>query len=303
LAEIRVGKLTGLEVVHSAMFDCFCSENLSKITEWRFVKMADFVVAGTQGEAFLLSDNSDGTFANPFQLANFPNAYKRYVLALGGNDVIQGTTNIDQVNGNLGLDAIDGGEGDDFILGGKEDDLLGGSAGNDYLNGNNNNDYLLGGDGNDILRGGKDNDQLLGEAGQDKLVGDFGSDILTGGTEADLFILRIDTLNDVLTGITYNNLVTNVLVADRMTDFNMGEADKIVLPGVQSFADLILEATVDVDANGVTDTAIKLSGGYVGVVLDVTGLTASNFIFDPQGATAILDSAAGTLLTPPPLSA
>lgn len=259
-----------------------------------------FNIAGTLGEFFDLSDNADGSLGTPFSLMPFIQAKNRYVRALDGEDVITGTPEIDQVNGNLGNDLIAGLEENDYLLGGKGNDVIYGNLGDDFVAGNNNNDIILGNEGNDILRGGKDDDILIGGAGNDILVGDFGFDILTGDdggvVGTDLFILRTDI--DTVTGLS--NPVANVFVADRITDFVAAQGDKIVISGVDAFANIILETNVDVNSNGVFDTAIKLSNGlYIGVVLDITNLVPTNFIFAPQGAQAILDSATRSLLPLP----
>lgn len=92
--------------------------------------------------------------------------------ALAGNDVVNGTANVD---------------------------TLYGGAGNDTLNG-------LG--GNDILDGGSGDDILVGGAGSDVLFGQTGSDTLTGGTggadtTSDRFVFQhgdvghgVDTITD-----------------------------------------------------------------------------------------------------------
>ncbi len=253
-----------------------------------------FEIVGNFGEFFDLSDNPDNV-----ALVNFGGITdRRYVRSLAGDDFVQGTIGIDQVNGNLGNDQIFGGDGDDYLLGGKNNDYLLGESGSDFVAGNNNNDYVFGDDGNDILRGGKEDDYLYGGDGADILVGDFGFDILTGDpfgvSNGDAFVFRTD--NDETLGLS--SAVANRAVADRITDFSSFQGDKIVLSGVQSFADIILE-TVDIDGNGILDTAIKLGNGtYPGVVLDRVGLFESDFIFDPQGATAILNSATRGVLLP-----
>jgi|GEM_PF-1404029 len=79
------------------------------------------------------------------------------IMALGGNDQIQGTNN------------------------------------NDVINGNSGDDEILGAGGHDFLRGGKGNDKVSGGIGNDFLVGDYGVDTLTGNEGIDNFILRAST--------------------------------------------------------------------------------------------------------------
>lgn len=257
--------------------------------------MADFIVSADNA-AFFLSDNSDNV-----QLDFFPQAQKRLVVSLDGDDIITGTAEIDQVNGNLGNDFITGLGGDDYLVGGKGNDALFGGDGSDFIHGGFGNDWIDGGTGNDIVRGGKGDDIINGGDGNDLLIGELGFDILTGGAGADNFILRSDTVFDTTTNTTVENAVANVAAADQITDFKALENDKILLPGITSFADIILEQ-VDIGGNAaLKDTAIRIPNkGYIGVVFDVT-LTSNDFIFDPQ-ATAIFSTATRALLTPPVLA-
>lgn len=148
------------------------------------------------------------------------------LVALEGNDTVQGSFQADTINGNQGNDSISGGGGDDFVLGGKGGDRLLGGIGNDLINGNIGQDYVAGGSGNDTVRGGQDADILLGEDGNDVLIGDFGTDILIGGVGNDSFIMRIDTVLD-----DPNN-------ADFILDFTAG--DRIGVSGGQTGTNYLL---------------------------------------------------------------
>jgi hypothetical protein len=77
----------------------------------------------------------------------------------------------------------------DRILALDGDDTVQGDSGEDNINGNQGADIINGGDGNDILRGGKGNDSLSGDSGNDVLYGDLGSDTLTGGAGKDRFVI------------------------------------------------------------------------------------------------------------------
>lgn len=260
--------------------------------------MADYVVS-IDGAAFFLSANADGLPSNPFKLSLFPQANRRLVVALDGDDFIDGTADIDQVNGNVGNDNMYGYGGDDFVMGGRGNDGLNGGDGNDFLHGNLDNDFLFGDAGNDIVRGGRGDDFISGGEGSDLIVGELGYDILIGGLGNDNFIVRTDSVTDSLTGQVLSNAVFNVRAADQIIDFSSAEGDKILLPGVNGFTDFALE-NVDVNSDGVVDAAIRTVAGYVGVVLSVTPATLSpnDFIFEPQ-ATAIFAGATRGLVTPP----
>ncbi len=127
------------------------------------------------------------------------------LLALGGNDTIQGGASVVRwIDGGEGNDSILGGDGTaDTLLGGAGDDLL--SAGSlyslsIYSPGDSAKNVLSGGLGNDTLVGGKGDDMLIGGAGDDKLYGDAvlstferwdghgndGNDTLIGGAGNDI---------------------------------------------------------------------------------------------------------------------
>ncbi|MBO0348071.1 hypothetical protein J0895_02930 [Phormidium pseudopriestleyi FRX01] len=213
------------------------------------------------GEFFTLSDNSDR-----INLADWPDAMGKSVLALNGNDTVFGTTGNDEINGNRGNDDIRGGSDNDYIRGGKDFDVIWGEDGNDILNGNNNDDTVYGGAGDDIVRGGKNNDILFGESGNDFLVGDFGQDSLIGGLGSDIFVLRSDSQDG------FKNTSSFVTEVDIIADFNPNEGDRIGLNNGLSFSNLTFEE-LDIAVNGASQQAIALrigaTGDYLGLVLNV----------------------------------
>ena len=157
----------------------------------------------------------------PGQLAGFPQG----VLALGGNDTIQGSVDGEVINGNQGFDQIFGGGGNDTLFGGQDGDVIDGGVGDDILFGNLGADTITGGDGNDNLFGGKDNDNLSGGLGNDILSGDFGIDTLTGGGGSDIFVLGIGGGG-----------------ADIITDFQDG-VDLMQLPAGLTFSNILVQAS------------------------------------------------------------
>ncbi len=218
------------------------------------------------------------------------------INGLVGNDLLVGGGGDDRINGGDGNDVLDGGDGSDMIYGNRGNDTLFGRFGNDYLNGGQGDDLIYGNQGNDtvagslgrdtvyagqgndlvdysafsdaqiiygnmqddILRGGagddrifggQGNDVLNGGAGADTLFGNLGDDILTGGAGADRFVFA---------GATFGQNSG----ADRITDFNAGEGDRIALNGQTATA---------FDSNG--STILLLSGGGT-VQLD--GVAASS---------------------------
>jgi Ca2+-binding RTX toxin-like protein len=65
--------------------------------------------------------------------------------------------------------------------------LIFGTSGIDNLNGGNGADCLVGGGGDDVLNGGQGNDVLIGGDGNDELIGGQGQDTCYGGCGNDTF--------------------------------------------------------------------------------------------------------------------
>jgi len=156
-----------------------------------------------------------------------------------GDDTIAGGAGFDDINGNQGNDVASGQNGGDWVVGGQGDEVLSGDApyireaGDDVVLGNLGNDTCSGDGGNDIVRGGQGDDSVSGGSGEDWLSGDLGSDTVSGGAGADIFH------SFGAAGI------------DRVTDFNRGEGDRVVLdPGSAYNA-----------AQVGADTVITLAGG------------------------------------------
>lgn len=234
-------------------------------------------------------------FADSVELNSFPASFGAPIRMFAGNDVVIGANLnspgwANQVNGNLGADQLIGSILRDKFLGGKESDGLSGNEGADWLSGNEGDDFIFSGVGNDILNGGKDNDGLFGDDGNDILVGGFGRDDLGGGIGNDRFVLRVDSVTEG--GVLFTNTSSNSSEVDVITDFstNAGNKDKIVIPGVGSFAELTLSNT-SIDG-GLPGTLISFTaeagGEHIGFVFGVEAETlgsgdGSNFVL---GATA-----------------
>jgi len=177
----------------------------------------------------------------------------RGLLAGGGNDLVTGSTGNDVINGNQGNDSLDGNDANDYILGGKDNDIITGGQGNDILNGNRGSDTIFGGAGSDFIRGGQGNDSLNGNNGNDFLIGDLGTDTLTGGGGTDIFMLRGDEAATV----------SDINLADIITDFKVSEGDKIHI------LDTIPLANLSFTSSG-NDTVIKITNsGILGIVKNV----------------------------------
>jgi Ca2+-binding RTX toxin-like protein len=196
------------------------------------------VAVGTNLNGTNNNDNLNGTSGNDI------------INGLNAQDTISGNAGNDNLIGDNGDDLLFGGTGNDTLLGGNGQDTLFGDAGNDRLEGDNGDDKLYGGDGNDSLIGGNGQDLLVGGAGNDFLTGGKGDDNLTGGTGSDTFVLE------------------KAAGRDTITDFSLGEGDKIGLSGL-SFSQLSFSGN-----------QISLGNQTLAILtaFDTTTLTQSNFV-------------------------
>ncbi|MBD2013333.1 DUF4347 domain-containing protein [Microcoleus sp. FACHB-53] len=148
-------------------------------------------------------------------------------------------------------DLLDGTSGNDIFRGGNGQDTLNGFAGDDLLDGGNGKDTLNGGVGNDTLLGGNGEDVLVGGDGNDLLIGGNSPDTLTGGTGSDIFAIAKNGANDTI------------------TDFSLGQGDRIGLSEGLTFGELTFQANNILRG---TEVLATLTG------FDTTTLTQANFI-------------------------
>ena len=90
------------------------------------------------------------------------------IVALGGNDTIDGRGGNDIICAGNGNDKVAGGDGKDRIFGESGKDRIERRPGNDSLDGGPGNDRLSGQSGKDTLRGRSGRDRLSGGPGKDK---------------------------------------------------------------------------------------------------------------------------------------
>ncbi len=158
-----------------------------------------------------------------------------YVVALGGNDIIIGSSFADTIDGGdgddtvvgqAGNDSLIGGLGTDWVLGGQGADSLDGGAGFDFVDysgdvvgvvvnlqwqtasgvlGSEAHGDLIagfegaaGGSGNDTITGSGGIDYIFGGDGNDLLEGGMGGDNLEGGAGFDLVSYVNDTVGVVV---------------------------------------------------------------------------------------------------------
>ena len=198
----------------------------------------------------------------------------------GGNDSLTGGNGNDTLEGGNGRDSLDGGSGNDSLSGGRGSDTLVGAGGSDSLDGGLGNDFLDGGGNHDLLLGGAANDTLLGGTNNDTLIGGAGNDTLIGGSGKDAFAYLLsanegkDLILDFKTGNGGDRLeISDLLDVNGDTVIDLadldagghsvsGSADAIVITfdsgtgitldglngvGIDSFADLVANAKVNVD--------------------------------------------------------
>ncbi len=135
-------------------------------------------VFGDDGNDVITLDNSAGQ------------TWKALFHGEGGNDVLIGSTQADELHGGDGKDQLYGGDGADQLFG---------DAGNDWLQGDEGNDHLYGGAGHDRLEGNAGNDNLDGGSGVDHFDGGAGLDEIfaSDGTVDLIFIDGDDLLSEV----------------------------------------------------------------------------------------------------------
>jgi serralysin len=172
-----------------------------------------------------------------------------YLRGEDGADYILGGAGFDDAHGNMGDDTVHGGDGDDWVVGGKDQDQLYGDAGFDIVYGNLGDDTLDGGAGADWVRGGQGADLVRGGDGADWLWGDRGDDTISGGGGGDDFHLQLGC------------------ALDRVTDFSLGEGDRVLLDGKPGYM---------ISLSGF-DTIIDLGGGDRMVLVGVQ-LTAGDWL-------------------------
>ena len=121
-----------------------------------------------------------------YEIAGFvPQGFTPSITTPGNDQTVFGTITDDLIVALAGDDRVQGSEGQDTLLGGHSDDTLFGQSGDDLIEGNTENDQLSGGDGEDTLLGGPGADLLFGSAGNDYLEGGSGTNSVSGDSGND----------------------------------------------------------------------------------------------------------------------
>lgn len=225
--------------------------------------------------------------------------------ALGGFDIVTGTSGTDRIYGNANIDTLHGEGGSDFLYGGGDLDNLYGGADNDVLFGydgplngfadDNSNDYLIGGGGADEMRGGGGDDVFgfeTGDAATGEIVdGGAGTDNLSiSGTNyfVDVSLISIEKIL-LTSGVTTfsasqlgNGLSMNLDVRALGTsslDFQLGATNIINLSSLTFSSGWLSGGTLGIQGNG---NANVITGSSVGDVIQGGG--GSDQIFGGAGA-------------------
>ncbi|MFC1456807.1 calcium-binding protein [Microvirga arabica] len=204
---------------------------------------------------------------------------RKAVAGNGGNNVLRGTGNDDNLQGRGGNDDLYGRAGDDYLsggsgrdelYGGSGDDYLDGGSGHDKLYGNSGTDHLVGGSGNDELSGGSGHDHLYGGSGNDRAyfnVSTGGSDIVNLGSGYDTVSVTASTVGQVRLTFTSSE-VGNGTAADAGTMTNQDGGLAVRLQSENRAGDLVGNVS-RFDDEGVTFVAARS-----GLTFDVRDLVS-----------------------------
>lgn len=185
-----------------------------------------------------------------------------------GDDVLQGTP--------YSGDTLEGGEGDDFLYGGSA-----AAAGNDFSAGGSNvaATAVSLGDG-DLLSGGAGADNFLFMSLEETGSIDVGSGDFTfaEGGDADSYVINVGTNGAATTGATGSSgkgYLSGAFNVDTITDFNVGEGDRIIL-NVTAFGDFDLgtDVTVTTFSSQAKGLLFGRFGGNAGIPVGSDGFAA-----------------------------
>jgi subtilisin-like proprotein convertase family protein len=183
-----------------------------------------------------------------------------------GNDTLTGNSKANRMVAMRGNDTVNGGSGDDTIEGG---------GGRDRLLGGGGNDRLLGGDDADVARGGSGNDRLIGGRGDDRLSGEAGADVIEGGAGKD--VLDGGAGNDTLTGGGQRDVFVFApgYGSDRIADFQ-NDIDRLRLDDALWGGGLTAQQVVNTYASASGGNTVFDFGG--GNILTVAGVGNPNLL-------------------------
>lgn len=182
-----------------------------------------------------------------------------------------GSAHSDILGGNLNANWMIAGGGDDIVNGGRGNDTLYGSEGADTIDGGDDSDQLSGGDGNDVLMGNSGLDLLDGGAGFDVasyedagygVIVNLATGVAAGDTLIGIEGLRGSNFDDQLTG----DAGANTLSGNGGNDYLRADAGNDTLDGGAGDDNLVGGAGADALNGGAgMDVAVyaTASGGVI----------------------------------------
>lgn len=160
------------------------------------------ILHGGEGDDVLVGGSGDDVIFGDYNFNLIPigGPLRATLVALGGNDVLDGGEGNDRLFGGAGDDTLLGGADNDILLGGDGNDTLDGGEGIDSLDGGSGQDILHAGGGSDFLAAGSGNSVLFGDEGDDRLdsggYNGFGNAVLEGGAGNDTYM--VDSVADTV---------------------------------------------------------------------------------------------------------
>ncbi|HVI88964.1 MAG TPA: hypothetical protein VM659_11705 [Dongiaceae bacterium] len=225
------------------------------------------------------------------------------IEALAGNDVINGSTGVDNLLGYDGNDTINGGAGTDTLNGGSGDDVLNGGTGSDNM---------IGGTGNDTYYIDDAGDRVTEAAsgGTDAVISTVSID-LTSGSFAGQEIENVTLTGTAALNATGNNLSNSLTGNSSSNTLSGGDGNDILNGGlgadamaggkgddtyyVDNAGDTVTEAVGEGTDTIISTVSIDLTtGSFAGQEIEnvtLTGIAAINV--RGNGAANILTGNAG----------
>ena len=237
----------------------------------------------------------------------------RVLASTGGNDVLVGGAEADQIVALGGDDMVEGLGGDDLLTGGGGDDTLDGGQGNDFARYDQSTmgvvaslvtgtasgadvgfdtlisiENLIGGSGNDLLIGDANANSLNGGDGNDQLDGGAGADALAGGDGSDIYI--VDNVDDTV----FEFISDGIDTVNSTVDFTLSNnVEQLVLSGAAANGTGNNENNVITAIGG--SVAVTLDGGFGNDVL-TSSQTGGSTLNGGEGADTLISFGGGNTL-------
>ena len=222
-----------------------------------------------------------------------------------GANTIRGTQGRDVIVALGGNDLIEGKGGRDIICAGAGDDEIHGEGGADRISGGGGNDFLFGQSKRDILQGGPGIDFLLGMQGDDQSTGGGGFDLAAFLASPASVTVNLGTGsasgegNDSLSGIEgvvgsnfrdslYGNSAQNVLVGGLGDDFLAGRGASDSVFYTLASSPVVVDLTDDHATGEGTDSLVSIESA-IGSPHDDTliGTPGADYLDGAEGSDTV----------------